>query len=164
MGNLVGTHWETLKKNPKIQTFPTTTPLTPFGKKEPSLLTWLNWGISFSFFLCSQHVPFKLPNGFPICSPKVVPNTTSLEFPYGFAQSPPPLLTYIGGAKGDRHSNFPKNLLPILVSLHSFNSPFFPQWTNQIASVVSLYVEPIWELFGMQNLNTQNLTYFAKKN
>jgi hypothetical protein len=50
------------------------------------------------------------------------------------------------------------------VSLHSFNSPFFPQWTNQIASVVSLYVEPIWELFGMQNLNTQNLTYFAKKN
>ncbi len=63
----------------------------------------------FSFFLCSQHVPFKFPMGshqilnmfpkFPMCSPRVFPIAPRFD-PICFAQSPP-LLTYIGGPKGE---------------------------------------------------------------
>jgi hypothetical protein len=48
----------------------------------------------------------------------------------GFAQSPP-LLTYIGGPKGEAlHLSIESS---ILGSLHSFN--FFLQWANQSGSL-----------------------------
>ncbi len=64
----------------------------------------------FSFFLCSQHVPFmflsmgshQVPNmfcKFSMCSPRVFPIAPSFN-PICFAQSPP-FLTYIGRPKGE---------------------------------------------------------------
>jgi hypothetical protein len=69
--------------------------------------------VFFHFTFVSQHVPSMLPSSsqwvpirFPMCSqcvpnvfPKGLPNSTSL-YPIYFAQSPP-LLTYIGGPKGE---------------------------------------------------------------
>ncbi len=52
----------------------------------------------FSFFLCSQHVPFKFPMGSDQV-PNVFPIVPCFN-PICFAQSPP-LLTYIGGPKGE---------------------------------------------------------------
>jgi hypothetical protein len=73
--------------------------------------------ILFSFFFCSQHVPFKFPIALcfnPIC----------------FALSPP-LLTYIGGPKGEALHLFIESF--ILRSLHNFN--VILQWANQIGSL-----------------------------
>jgi hypothetical protein len=63
----------------------------------------------FPFSLCSQHVAFKfsmdshqVPNmfpRFPMCSPRVFPIAPGFN-PTCFAQNPP-LLTYIGGPKGE---------------------------------------------------------------
>jgi len=64
---------------------------------------------------------FQVPNGFPI----------ALCFnPICFAQSPP-LLTYIGGPKGEALHLFIESF--ILRSLHNFN--FILQWANQIGSL-----------------------------
>jgi hypothetical protein len=49
----------------------------------------------FSFFLCSLQVP----NGFPMCSPRVFPIAPRFS-PVCFAHS-------LGGPKGGRHSSFP---------------------------------------------------------
>ncbi len=81
----------------------------------------------FSFFICSQHVPFKFPmdshqvlNIFrqsPMCSSNVFPIAPHFN-PICFAQSPP-LLTYIGGPKGETlHLSLES---PILGSPHTFN-------------------------------------------
>ncbi len=82
----------------------------------------------FSFFLCSQHVPFKFPLGshkvlnmfprFPMCSPRVFPIAPPFN-PICFAHSPP-LLTYIGGGQNVRQFILPLNLL-YLGSFHNFN-------------------------------------------
>ncbi len=53
----------------------------------------------FSFFLCYQHVPFKLPMGSQCVRPWVFPIAPHFN-PICFAQSPP-LLTYITGPKGE---------------------------------------------------------------
>jgi hypothetical protein len=50
------------------------------------------------------------------------------------------------------------------VSLHSFNSPFFPQWTNQIASVVSLYVEAYMRAFWHAKSQHPKSYLLCKKN
>jgi hypothetical protein len=70
---------------------------------------WWGCGGFFSFFLCSQHVPFKFSMGshqvlkmslrFSMCSQRVFPIAPRFN-PICFAQSPP-LLTYIGGLKGE---------------------------------------------------------------
>ncbi len=77
---------------------------------------WVGLGEDFfSFFLCSQYVPFKFPMGshqvpnmfsrFPmLCSPKVFPIAPHFN-PICFAQSPP-LLTHIGWAKGEGTPSF----------------------------------------------------------
>ncbi len=66
-------------------------------------------GRFFSFFLCS--------NRFAMCSPWVFPIAPCFN-PICFAQSPP-LLTYIGGPKGEAlHLSIESS---IFVSLHSFN-------------------------------------------
>ncbi len=90
------------------------------------------WGEDFfSFSLCSQHVPFKLPMGsyqVPNMFPRfpIAPRFN----PICFAQSPP-ILTYIGGPKGEAlHLSIESS---ILGSLHSFNS--FLWWANQIDSL-----------------------------
>ncbi len=63
----------------------------------------------FSFFLCS--------NRFPMCSPWVFPIALCFNL-ICFAQSPP-LLTYIGGPKGEAlHLSIESS---IFVNLHSFN-------------------------------------------
>ncbi len=81
----------------------------------------------FSFFLCSQHVPFKFPMSshqvpntfptFPMCSPRVFPIAPRFN-PICLAQSPP-LLTYIAGPKGESlHLSIESS---ISGSLHNFN-------------------------------------------
>ncbi len=87
---------------------------------------WGRGGIFFSFFLCSQHVPFMFPR-FPMCSSRVFPIAPCLN-PICFAQSPP-ILTYIGGPKGEAHHLSIKSF--ILGGLCSFN--FFVWWANQIS-------------------------------
>jgi hypothetical protein len=92
----------------------------------------------FSFFLCSQHVPFKFPMGshqvlnmfsrFPMCSPRTFPIAPHFN-PISFAQSPP-VLTYITGPKGEA-LQLPKES-STLGSLHSFNLVLW--WANQIGS------------------------------
>jgi hypothetical protein len=73
----------------------------------------------------SKWVPIR----FPICSPRVFPIAPHFN-PMGFAQSPP-LLTYIGGPKGEAlHLSIESS---ILGSLHSFN--FLLQWANQSGSL-----------------------------
>jgi hypothetical protein len=82
----------------------------------------------FSFFLCSQHVPFKFPMGshqvlnmfprFPMCSPRVFPIAPPFN-PICFARSPP-LLTYIAGGQKVSQFILPLNLL-YLGSFHNFN-------------------------------------------
>jgi hypothetical protein len=64
----------------------------------------------FSFFLCSQHVPsssqwvpHQVPNGFPMCTQRVVLIAPCFN-PICFAQSPP-LLTYIAAPKGTSYFN-----------------------------------------------------------
>jgi hypothetical protein len=60
--------------------------------------------------------------------------------PICFAQSPP-LLTYIGGPKGEAfHLSIEST---ILGSLHSFN--FFLQWANQIGSLHPKKKKKTWE-------------------
>jgi hypothetical protein len=96
-------------------------------------------GWFFSFFFCSQHVPFKFPMGshqvlnmfprFPMCSPRVFLIAPHFN-PICFAQSPP-LLTYIGGPKGKAlHLSIKSS---ILGNFHSFN--FFVWKANQIGSL-----------------------------
>jgi hypothetical protein len=76
-----------------------------------SIKFWVE-GVGGGFFfilpmfpLCYLQVPSELPLGFeyvlkiPNVFPKGVPNNTSL-YPICFVQSPP-ILTYIGGPKGD---------------------------------------------------------------
>jgi len=89
------------------------------------LLSFGLWGGFFSFFLCSLQVP----NGFPICSPRVFSIAPRFNL-ICFAQSPS-LLTYIGGPKGEALDLCIES--SILGSLHSFN--FFWTWTNQIDSL-----------------------------
>ncbi len=82
----------------------------------------------FSFFLCSQHVPFKFPMGshqvpnmFQMCSSRVFLIAPRFN-PIYFAQSPP-LLTYVGGPKGEAvHLSMESS---ILGSLHGFQLFFF---------------------------------------
>jgi hypothetical protein len=95
---------------------------------------------SFEFWVgCSQHVPFKVlmcshevlnmfPR-FPMCSPRVFSIAPRFN-PICFAQSPP-LLTYIGGPKGEALRLYIES--SILGSLHSFN--LLLQWANQIGSL-----------------------------
>ncbi len=92
----------------------------------------------FSFFLCSQNVLLKFSMGshqvpkmfpmFPMCFPRVFPIPSCFN-PICFAQSRP-LLTYIGGPKGETLHLFIES--SILGSLHSFNFSF--SWANQIGS------------------------------
>jgi hypothetical protein len=87
-------------------------------------------GEGFFFFLplfptCSFQVPIR----FPICSPRVSPTAPRFN-PICFAQSPP-LLTYIGGQKGEA-LHLSREFL-FLGRLCSFN--FFLQWGNQIGSL-----------------------------
>jgi hypothetical protein len=74
-------------------------------------------GEFFSFFLCSQLVLFK----FPMCSTKGLSIAPRFN-PIYFAQSPP-LLTYLGGPKGEALHLSIKYC--ILGSLYSFNFYFF---------------------------------------
>ncbi len=74
---------------------------------------WWGGGGGVSFFFCSQNVPPQVPNVFP----KGVPNSTSFNRIH-FAQSSP-LLTYIGGPKGEALDLSIESF--ILGSLHSFN-------------------------------------------
>jgi len=83
----------------------------------------LGWGEGrggfFSFFLCSQHVPFKfsmgshqvsnMPPRFSMRFPSVFPIASCFN-PICFARSPP-LLTYIQVGQRVRHSMFLQNLL-----------------------------------------------------
>ncbi len=74
------------------------------------------------------HFPF-VPNMFPMCSPKVFPIAPHF-IRVCFAQSPP-LLTYLGGPKGEA-LHLSQNLLfwgAFIVST------FFLQWANQIGSL-----------------------------
>jgi hypothetical protein len=75
----------------------------------------------FSFFLCSLQVPNVFPRVFAM-----VPGFN----PICFAQSPP-LLTYVGGPKGEALCLSIES--SILGSIHSFN--FFLRWANQIGSL-----------------------------
>jgi len=73
-------------------------------------------------------VPFKFPMGSHQV-PSVFPIAPHFN-PMGFAQSPP-VLTYIGGPKGEAlHLSIESS---ILGSLHSFN--LFLQWANQSGSL-----------------------------
>jgi hypothetical protein len=86
-------------------------------------------GCIFFFFFFSHQVPNMFPR-FPMCSPRVFPIAPRFN-PICFAQSLP-LLTYIGGAKGEPfHLSIESS---ILGKLHSFNL-FFLWWVNQIGSL-----------------------------
>jgi hypothetical protein len=90
---------------------------------------WVGGGSGgfLSFFLCSQHVPFKFPMDshqvlnvflmFPMCSSRVFPIAPWFN-PIYFAESPL-LLTYIHGPKGE--AIYCSMESSILGSLHSFN-------------------------------------------
>jgi hypothetical protein len=76
-------------------------------------------------FFHFSFVPNMFPR-FPMCSPSVFPIAPHFN-PTCFAQSPP-LLTYIGGPKGEAlHLSIESS---VLGSLGSFN--FFSRWANQI--------------------------------
>ncbi len=77
-------------------------------------------GEDFFIFHLFPSVPNLFP-GFPMCSPRVFPIAPHFN-PIYFAQSPP-LLTYIGGPKGEAlHLSIESS---ILGSLHCFNFFFF---------------------------------------
>ncbi len=84
---------------------------------------------------CSLQVLIRFPR-FPMCSPRVFPITPCFN-PICFAQSPP-LLTYIGGPKGEAlHLTIESS---ILGSLHRLN--FFLQWANCPKKKVGLVRHP----------------------
>jgi hypothetical protein len=86
------------------------------------LWNFITWGGFLSFFLSSQHVPFKFSSGSQYV-PKV-PNVFLIAphfNPICFTQSLP-LLTYIGGPKGE--TLHPSIVSCILGSLYSFNCFF----------------------------------------
>jgi hypothetical protein len=92
-----------------------------------SLASKVEGECNFSFFLCSQHVPLSsqwvnnMYTRCPMCSPRVFPIAPCFN-PVCFAESPP-LLTYIGGPKGEAlHLSIESS---ILGSLHTFNFFFF---------------------------------------
>ncbi len=83
------------------------------------------WVCGGGFFFHFSFVPFK----FPMCSPRVFPIAPPFN-PICFSQSPP-LLTYIGGPKGEALHISIESF--ILGNLHRFN--FFLRWANQIGSL-----------------------------
>jgi hypothetical protein len=80
----------------------------------PKWFLSLNFFFIFPLFLTFS---FQVLNGFPICSPRVFPMCSPRVFPIAphfnptcFAQSPP-LLTYVGGPKGEEALQLATNLL-----------------------------------------------------
>jgi len=83
----------------------------------------------FPLFPTDSHPAPNIFLKFPLCSPRVFPIVPCFD-PICFAQNPP-LLTYLGGPKGDTlHLSLESS---ILGSLHSFNC--FLRWANQIGSL-----------------------------
>ncbi len=93
------------------------------------LLSFGLGGRTFFIYVLFPSSPQCVPNMFPICSPRVFSIAPRFN-PMCFAQSPP-LLTYIGGPKGEALDFCLES--SILGSLHSFNS--FWTWANQIGSL-----------------------------
>ncbi len=138
--NLVGTHWETLKKKtlkfiqtfPPLPTIPTPDwnlgpcawPLPRERQEKNNKVKKVGRSIELRIFFfifplfptCSLQIPNWVSIGFPICSPRLFPIPPPHFNPIWFLPKVLPFSHHYRWAKeDDRHSNFPKNLQPILV-------------------------------------------------